>query len=120
MIDEKLVVQLRSLGFSEQMPGNEVVRARKDGRAYVRVGANVLATYITYPAGEVREFHSHPEIRLTFVRSGRAWYSREGEKTEVGPGDVIVVLPNEKHSLAVGHGEALNICELVIDTSTDS
>jgi quercetin dioxygenase-like cupin family protein len=67
----------------------------------------------------VRDPHSHPEIRLTLVRRGRARYSRAGEETEVGPGDVIVALPDERHSLAVADSEALNICELVIDTSTD-
>jgi quercetin dioxygenase-like cupin family protein len=117
MMDERLTDTLRSLGFAEQALRNEIVEARKGDRTYTRMGRRILVTFMTYPSGEIRESHSHPEFRITFVRSGQAVFNLEGGKKEVASGDVIVTLPNQHHALAVQGEEALGICELIIDSS---
>jgi quercetin dioxygenase-like cupin family protein len=116
-VDERLTDTLRSLGFAEQALRNEIVEARKGERTFARMGGGILVTFMTYPSGEIRESHSHPEFRITFVRSGQGVFDLEGAKKEVASGDVIVTLPNQQHALAVKGEKALGLCELVIDSS---
>ncbi len=117
MIDEKLMITLRNIGFDEQALKNTIVSAREEGLSYSRLGRNILVTFITYAAGDVRDAHTHPELRITFIRDGRAIMSIGERKREVASGDVIITLPNEHHALTVKGRETLNICELVIDAS---
>ncbi|MBX2884421.1 MAG: cupin domain-containing protein [Granulosicoccus sp.] len=47
--------------------------------------------------GAEGKLHHHPNIQATFVQSGRFIFSVDGKKTEIGPGDSIVIPTNVEH-----------------------
>jgi quercetin dioxygenase-like cupin family protein len=114
VIDERLIAALTTLGFSEKMLANAAVEPNDAANAFVRIGPGMLCTYIRYGKGEVRESHTHPEHRVTFVRSGRGTLECDGCEHALGPGSVTVLLPGVAHVLRVSKECDMHICELVI------
>ena len=51
----------------------------------------LMAVEVSFETGAVGAEHSHPHTQCSYVLSGRFSYSVEGESTELGPGDSIVV-----------------------------
>lgn len=41
--------------------------------------------------------HSHPHVQSTFVNSGRFRFTVGGEVRVLGPGDSLIIPPNENH-----------------------
>ena len=115
MIDEKLFNTLKSLGFTESDLKNCYISKESRDNEFTVINKNILVTYISYPPGENRKPHSHEEVRLTFVRSGKGLLKIEGREIQLNPGDISVLLPGVVHSLKVTGGKELNICEIVID-----
>jgi len=115
MIDEKLFNTLKSLGFTESDLKNRYISKESRDNEFTVINKNILITYISYPPGENRQSHSHEEVRLTFVRSGKGFLKSEGRETQLNPGDISVLLPGVVHSLKVTGENELNICEIVID-----
>ena len=70
--------------------------------------------FLDYPAGTIREIHSHEEIRLVFVRCGKMNMTVGDQTAEFQAGDMIALLPNTLHSLAVLSEEPLRLAEFVI------
>lgn len=48
--------------------------------------------------GEVHT-HSHPTFEFYFMLSGRALMTIEDETVEIGPGDLVKIPPNARHSI---------------------
>lgn len=62
--------------------------------------------------GEIgKEKHPHVEQSL-FILSGKATVTLDGEKSEVGSGDVVVVTPGVKHNLINSGAEPLLVYTL--------
>ncbi len=69
---------------------------------------------LTFNPGDKRPMHSHEEIRLTFVRSGRMMLTFEHSVQEMGQGDFFSSFPNMLHSLEVLGDQPLNLLEIII------
>lgn len=111
----KLIDQLKSLGFAETDLANHLVTSRETGFAYTDLGAcNILVTVLEFGPGDVRETHTHPEVRVTFVRSGKMVFVSDGQAMELETGDVVFTLPQVPHSLEVIGDEPLRVMEVVI------
>lgn len=117
MTEEKLIETLVSLGFSERKLLDEVIKAGESRNAFVRVNDGVLATFLFYPRGETRPTHTHPELRLTLVRSGKGILEYNGKGFGLEPGVISVISAGVPHSLHVLNENDLNLCEIVIDNS---
>ena len=111
----KLIDQLKSLGFTETEVANHLVTSQERSSAYTDLGAcDILATVLEFGPGDVREMHTHPEIRVTFVRSGKMVFVSDGQPMELETGDVVFTLPQVPHSCEVVGDEPLRIMEMVI------
>jgi quercetin dioxygenase-like cupin family protein len=69
---------------------------------------------LSYKPGLVKETHTHKEVRLTFIRTGKTMFTLEDKTIQVGAGDYIAILPNVPHSFKVISEEPLRIAELVV------
>ena len=106
--------------FKEISLANRIIAAQDSSIEIIPLGYCDIKAYIFhYPAGQVKETHSHEEIRLTFIRSGRVEFAVEGKMTEVSQGDFITCHPNVPHSLKVVGDEPLHLIELVISTNNN-
>jgi quercetin dioxygenase-like cupin family protein len=114
---EELIAALAGLGFKELPQAEGLIHPRETGNAFARICPNVLSTYITYGPGEARSDHSHPELRVTFVRSGEATLTKGGQEERLKPGDVVILPPGIRHSLKIGEAEPFSICELVVESN---
>jgi quercetin dioxygenase-like cupin family protein len=104
---------LISLHFAETELANRLITSQESLSEFTAIGDSLVAIVVFGP-GEKRGIHTHPEIRLTFVRSGRMRSTVEEATTEVGAGDLIYILPDVPHSFEVISDEPLRIVELVI------
>ena len=57
----------------------------------------LMAVEFSFETGATGAVHSHPHTQCSYVLSCRFSYSVEGESTELGPGDSIVVPPGLSH-----------------------
>ena len=51
----------------------------------------LMAVKVSFETGAVGADHTHPHTQCSYVLSGRFSYSVEGERTELAPGDSIIV-----------------------------
>jgi quercetin dioxygenase-like cupin family protein len=58
-----------------------------------------------YAPGAVFPVHRHPEEQVTVVLSGRIVFEVEGERREVGPGEVVVIPGGVPHGAQVAGDE---------------
>lgn len=117
MIEEKLYKALASLGFSERLIRSELIAPDTNDNSFARISPFTMVSYISYPPGEIKSAHSHPELRITFVRSGSGTLLLEGKEHPLEPGGISVIPCGVTHTLQVSDRGMLNICELVIDNS---
>lgn len=80
------------------------------GLSRVFVGADqgdvgVSAYLVRAEPGQGPGPHRHPYDEVALVQEGRAEWTVEGERVEVGPGEILVVKAGEVHSFrSVGEG----------------
>lgn len=56
------------------------------------------ALVVRFPPGARTHWHSHPGGQLLYVTEGRGRVgTRDGRIEEIGPGDVVIVPPDEEH-----------------------
>ena len=111
----ELIGQLKALGFAETDLANLLVTSQETGLAYTDLGAcTILVTVLEFGAGDIRKRHTHPEVRVTFVRSGKMVFVSDGHHMELETGDVVFTLPQVPHSLEVIGDGPLRIMEVVI------
>jgi AraC-like DNA-binding protein len=60
------------------------------------------------PATNMRAFHWHDFVELSFVRSGRGTYEIEEKTFRVGPGDVLIINDTERHRVTYRASEPLH------------
>ncbi len=60
------------------------------------------------PATNMRAFHWHDFVELSFVRSGRGTYEIEEKTFRVGPGDMIIINDTERHRVTYRAAEPLH------------
>ena len=65
-------------------------------------------SYLDVEAGAALKEHSHPHEQISTVIEGEFQLTVDGEKINFGPGSVIVIPSNTKHS-----GLALTDCKLL-------
>jgi quercetin dioxygenase-like cupin family protein len=60
--------------------------------------ARVISALVTFEPGARTAWHTHPLGQILIVTAGCGWAQRWGGPVEeIRPGDVIWILPNEKH-----------------------
>ncbi len=69
---------------------------------------------LKFNPGDKRPNHTHDEIRLTFVRSGKMRLVVEDKPQEMVPGDFFASYPKVPHSLEVLGDQPLHLIEVVI------
>ncbi|TFH01230.1 MAG: cupin domain-containing protein [Calditrichales bacterium] len=62
---------------------------------------NVMVVHYVYEPGLQFESHSHPQEQVTIVQSGRLLLTINGERVELGTGDICSIAPNVNHSSMV-------------------
>ena len=58
---------------------------------------DMMVVQVAFAAGGVGAAHTHPHVQSTYVASGRFLYTIGEEAYTLGPGDSVVVGPNELH-----------------------
>ena len=58
---------------------------------------DMMVVQVAFETGGVGVAHTHPHVQSTYVASGRFIYTVGGVDHELGPGDAVVVEPNELH-----------------------
>ena len=59
--------------------------------------ADLMVVSFRFEAGAEGKRHNHPHVQSTYVRSGRFCFSIGDRELEIGPGESLVVPPNEVH-----------------------
>ncbi|WP_042477527.1 cupin domain-containing protein [Bacillus ndiopicus] len=88
----------------EQLLQNKVKHVGK-----VAVGADYDVMNIQLKTGEMVAEHSAPGEVLIVCRKGRVKFYVEGQVTELDANALLMLEPNEKHSL-----EAVEDCEIIV------
>lgn len=58
----------------------------------------VGAAHVRFTPGARTAWHTHPKGQTLYVTDGAGWITRRGGKvTEIVPGDVVFIEPNEEH-----------------------
>lgn len=102
-------------GFTEITLSNRIIDAEEKRKAFFRLENQDIQCFIfEYESGHVAESHSHEELRLTLIRSGKLEFTLGGVPQELGSGDFITILPGELHSFtAIGDGR-IKLIEFVV------
>ena len=58
---------------------------------------DMMVVQVSFETGGVGTAHTHPHVQSTYVASGRFVYSVGETEYTLGPGDSVVVEPNELH-----------------------
>ena len=58
---------------------------------------DMMVVQVAFAAGGVGATHTHPHVQSTYVASGRFVYTVGDVEHVLGPGDSVVVEPNEPH-----------------------
>jgi quercetin dioxygenase-like cupin family protein len=69
-------------------------------RQVVHGDRQTMVRYV-YAPGSVFPIHAHPEEQVTVVVSGRIAFDVDGQRVELGPGEVAVIPPNVPHGANV-------------------
>jgi mannose-6-phosphate isomerase-like protein (cupin superfamily) len=81
---------------------------RWEGEAY---GSGVSLFLVNNQPGEGPDLHRHPYSETWIVRSGAVRFTADGEDTEAGPGDIVVVGPETPHKFKnTGSGRLELVC----------
>ena len=102
-------------GFKQSIFANRVIGNQErlnEGIDLPECGGQIFL--LSFNPGEIRPMHSHDEIRLTFVRSGRMKLTFEHSVQEMGPGDFFSSFPKVSHSIEVLGDQPLNLIEIII------
>lgn len=78
---------------------------------------NILLCVFPIDIGQIGETHTHDEVHLIFVRSGKVNYTVNADTRMLGPGDFIAILPNTPHSFEEITDEPLCLVELALYSS---
>ena len=74
-------------------------------------GAGISFFLVDNEPGQGPDPHRHPYAETWIVRSGHGVFVADGEETDAGPGDVVVVGPNTTHSFRnLGPGRLELVC----------
>ena len=111
---KKVIDLLKSLNFDGTDLTNRIIVSTEALNEFTDMGGNGLITVLEFPPRQVRKTHTHDELRLTFVRSGKMKFTSENETMKLKAGDFIITLPHTPHSLEVIGKKPLRIVELVI------
>ena len=84
------------LPTEEVLPGVERQTVHGERQSLVRY---------RYAPGAIFPVHQHPEEQVTVVLSGRIAFEVDGERREVGPGEVVVIPGGVPHGAAVAGDE---------------
>jgi quercetin dioxygenase-like cupin family protein len=68
----------------------------------------------TYEPGSTEELHSHPQLHLIFVRSGKIEFTVDNTTRFIEAGDFITILPNTLHGFSVVSDDAPHLIEVII------
>jgi mannose-6-phosphate isomerase-like protein (cupin superfamily) len=102
-------------GFKEVEVTNRLISAQEDiSEVMDLLHCDIQVFFLGFKPGDVRPTHTHDEIRLTFVRSGRMRLSFGGQRVEANAGDLVSLLPKVPHSLEAIGDEPLHLVEIVI------
>lgn len=105
-------------GFTETTLSNRFITSQEDLSESIDLGNdNGQVFFLSFPPGTIRNTHTHEEIRLTVVRSGKMMLTVEEMEIELGAGDFVSTLPNVPHRLEVVGKEPLRLMEFVIPPS---
>ena len=81
-------------GSSEWFTGTVRIDPLFDAKNPARAGG----AYVTFEPGARTAWHSHPLGQTLIVTDGCGWVQRWGGPIEeIRPGDVVLILPGEKH-----------------------
>lgn len=72
-------------------------------------GADISFFLVDAEPGQGPRPHRHPYPETWIVRSGRGTFYAEGDETEAGPGDVVVVGANTPHTFRNNGTELLEL-----------
>ena len=102
-------------GFKEIEVTNQLINAKEDiSEVMGLLHCDAQVFFLSFRPGDVRPTHTHDEVRLTFVRSGKMHFSFEGQVVWANAGDLVSLLPKVPHSLEVIGDEPLHLVEIVI------
>lgn len=102
-------------GFTPSQLANRAIPAADRLNEAIEVAGCAGQLFLLhFGPGDVRPTHTHAEVRVTFVRSGRMKLTYEGQAKEFGSGDMITTQPGLPHSLEVLGTEPLCLAELVL------
>lgn len=101
-------------GFTESVLTNRLITSQEELHESIDLGQHGQIFFLSFPPEMVRDTHTHEEIRVTIVRSGKMKLTNEGLEMELGPGDFVSTLPNAPHRLEVLGEESLRLIELVL------
>lgn len=83
------------------------------------IGAGRLFNIVTFPPNSSIGYHVHNgESETYLILQGRGMYDDNGEKFEVGPGDVAYCAPGQGHELVNITDEDLVVAALIIFDKT--
>jgi quercetin dioxygenase-like cupin family protein len=77
-------------------------------------GSKVVVAVFHFKPGDVRDWHTHPDVRLTFVRAGKMRLTFEDAVIELAAGDFISTLANKSHKLEVLGDDNLYLIEIIV------
>jgi len=69
---------------------------------YLAYTDNLMVAVINFedgPTSEPDQPHAHPHEQITYVESGEVLFFLGNESTQLGPGDMFTVSPNQPHSI---------------------
>ena len=79
-----------------------------EGESY---GSGVSFFLVNNRPGAGPDLHKHPYSETWIVRSGRGRFTADGEDSEAGPGDIVVVGPETAHKFKnIGTGRLDVVC----------
>lgn len=65
-------------------------------------GQNEMASYVTFAPGAIAPMHQHPQEQLSFVISGRMYFTVGRESRWMEAGDIVSIPPNVPHAAQGG------------------
>lgn len=113
MVMQDVKKMFRSLGISEFVPKTGRTGSETGSCSFGQVSHHVLINHIFFPEHTVLPEHVHEHIIICFVRKGSAVQTIDGHEYLIQTGEITIIFPGQKHSLAV-QDEPLDITEVII------
>lgn len=101
-------------GYKKEAAKTQFIDTLEDLSAYIEFNETSQLFLLSFNPSEIRPMHTHDEVRVTFIRSGKARFIMDGIEKTVVAGDIITILPMVKHSFEVIGDEHLLLAELVV------